>query len=286
MAGAVGVMTGAVGAAPVGRVPVVAGAGVAVGAGAGAGAVGDADAAGAVPVPGTASVAGGAVGAGPVAYCVSAARTFPEVSFPAGAGPAATPGSAEASGTCAAGAPAGAVALGSGCAVGMPAPITASSSEVGSVPGVGGASAGTVSVAEASPLASVFRGPPFVEVCLLWPSASAVRATWSDRTLANTSVGGAPPVGGLAPWPSEPGGARPRTSSPLPARRGCRRAGLRPTRPGAGRRRVGRDDGRQRCGADAGAHAALRRKPLRRSRRGPAHRPGRAPGETRYDGAP
>ena len=217
MAGAVGVMTGAVGAAPVGRVPVVAGAGagVAVGAGAGAGAVGDADAAGAVPVPGTASVAGGAVGAGPVAYCVSAARTFPEVSFAAGAGPAATPGSAEASGTCAAGAPAGAVALGSGCAVGMPAPITASSSEVGSVPGVGGASAGTVSVAEASPLASVFRGPPFVEVCLLWPSASAVRATWSDRTLANTSVGGAPPVGGLAPWPSEPGGARPRTTSPL-----------------------------------------------------------------------
>jgi hypothetical protein len=41
--------------------------------------------------------------------------------------------------------------------------------------------------------------PPFAEVCLLWPSATAVRATWFDRTLANASVGGAPPVGGLVP---------------------------------------------------------------------------------------
>ncbi|MGH2895845.1 MAG: hypothetical protein ACRDPM_21610 [Solirubrobacteraceae bacterium] len=53
------------------------------------------------------------------------------------------------------------------------------------------------------------RFPPFVEVCLLWPSASAVRATWSDRTLAKASVGGAPWVGGLVPWPSAVGGEAP-----------------------------------------------------------------------------
>lgn len=47
--------------------------------------------------------------------------------------------------------------------------------------------------------------PPFVEVCLLWPSASAVRATWVDRTLANASVGGAP-GGGLVPRASAVGG--------------------------------------------------------------------------------
>jgi hypothetical protein len=59
-----------------------------------------------------------------------------------------------------------------------------------------------------------FCFPPFVEVCLLWPSASAVRATWFDRTLANASVGGAPPVGGLVPWPPGVGGEPPAIGVP------------------------------------------------------------------------
>jgi hypothetical protein len=64
-------------------------------------------------------------------------------------------------------------------------------------------------------LASVAsRFAPLVEVCLLWPSASAVRATWFDRTLANASVGGAPWVGGLAPWLSAVGGEIPASGVP------------------------------------------------------------------------
>ena len=105
--------------------------------------------------------------------------------------------------------------------------------------------------------------PPFVEVCLLWPSASAVRATWFERTLANASVGGAPPVGGLAPWPSAGGGETPASGVPaapvaLPAALPV--PGALEAAPAEGA--SAGDDRHQRRRSDAGAHAALRRKPL------------------------
>jgi hypothetical protein len=162
-------------------------------------------------------------GAGPVAYWVSAARTCPEAEPAAGAGaparPAGTaePGSADVPGVVAAARSALAEAVGAGVA-GTATLSAAAMSEVGSE--LGAAAGPAVLASESSAVArrpdwsesDPSRSPPFVEVFLLWPSASAVRATLSDRTLANASVGGGAPVGGPVPWPVE------RTTPPvLPA---------------------------------------------------------------------
>jgi hypothetical protein len=85
----------------------------------------------------------------------------------------------------------------------MARPSAAAISEVGSEAGAAAEpSAELLSESEPRLDASasvLLRFPPFVEFCLLWPSASAVRATWFDRTLAKASVGGGLPVGGLVP---------------------------------------------------------------------------------------
>ncbi len=225
---------GAVGAGVVGSVPVVVGAG----------------APGTVPAAGPAGALASAAAAGvwPVAYCVSAVRrSAPGAAgtvAPAAGAADAWAGSAGALAVVGPGAaPDAEVLAGTGWdAVGTATVSTAAISEAGSEtdpPGVETEPSADVPLESLAPdptpdasASAPVRFPPFVEVCLLWPSASAVRATWVDRTLAKASVGGAPPVGGLVPWPSAEGGAPVASGAPAgPVAPGARPAPGAPAAP-------------------------------------------------------
>ena len=193
--------------------------------------------AGAEGVAGSLEAATGPAGVWPAAYWVRAARTSPEGAAPAGAAVehgrrlARERGGAGRRGNLSGARGGGLTRRGGDRVAGTAIVSAAAMSEVGSALAADVEPSAELLVSEPvepepRPDASASvpsRFPPFVEVCLLWPSASAVRATWlTGRWRTRLSAGRRLSVGsspGRRRWAASPGERRERpagVAGPVP----------------------------------------------------------------------